>query len=241
MGAVRRARARSASRPARLDEIAFLAEQLGVSATAAERGSRRSLGYPRQTGARRPFSHADDAEERHRPAAARERQRRRRSPAERVRPPSRSTSSRRRRRAADARSRCASSAGPRSSCSCACTGRRGGGPTSTCTSRSPPWPRGRRRSRRRPKSSTSLLPHQAATALVIGYDRRASEGKNAPSAVRHADARPRRPARQDDLAALVPARPLGADPLPGRGAVHGEDQLRLRSAATTARSRRSGR
>ena len=55
--------------------------------------------------------------------------------------------------------------------------------------------------------STSPLPGEPATALVIGYDRRADEGKNTPSRsdtlmLVRAD-----PGDEDDLAALVPARP----------------------------------
>ena len=44
----------------------------------------------------------------------------------------------------------------------------------------------------------------------------------------HADARARRPRREDDLAALVPARPERRDPLPRPLAVRGEDQRRVR-------------
>ena len=61
---------------------------------------------------------------------------------------------------------------------------------------------------------------QPATALVIGYDRRADEAKGAPSRsdtlmLIRAD-----PARTDHLAALVPARPARRDRLPGEGDLH---------------------
>ena len=54
--------------------------------------------------------------------------------------------------------------------------------------------RRRRPARRRSRSS-------------IGYDQRAGIEARRPSPLRHDDARPRRPAREDDLDALVPARP----------------------------------
>ena len=71
------------------------------------------------------------------------------------------------------------------------------------------------------------LPGQPATALVIGYDRRASDAKNAPSRsdtlmLVRAD-----PDGEDDLDALVPARPPGRDPLPRPEPVDGQDQRRL--------------
>ena len=96
------------------------------------------------------------------------------------------------------------------------------------TSRSPPSRRKSAEVKEAAKRSTSPLAGQPATALVIGYDRRADEAKGTPSRsdtlmLVRAD-----PRREDDLAPLVPARPAGRDPLPGQGAVHGQDQRRLR-------------
>ena len=56
-------------------------------------------------------------------------------------------------------------------------------------------------------------PSQPATALVIGYDHRAGDGGR-PVALGHADADPRRPHHEDDLAALAPARSRRPDLLP---------------------------
>ena len=59
------------------------------------------------------------------------------------------------------------------------------------------------------------LPGQPATALVIGYDRRADEAEDAVP-LGHADARPRRPGREDDLDAVVPPRPAVEVHCPGQ-------------------------
>ena len=91
------------------------------------------------------------------------------------------------------------------------------------------------------KSLDVPLPGQPATALVIGYDRRASDAQERAVPLRHADARPRRPGREDDLDALLPARPPGRDPLPGPERVDRQDQRRLLGLRRTrARSRPCG-
>ena len=50
-------------------------------------------------------------------------------------------------------------------------------------------------------------PGHAAIALVIGYDHRAGEARERSVALGHGDAAARRPGHEDDLDALVPARP----------------------------------
>ena len=78
-----------------------------------------------------------------------------------------------------------------------------------------------------------------AVALVLGYDRRA--GERGRLALGHGDAVRADPTTQDDLAALVPARPSVADLLPGQSADRRrQDQLRLRDLRPgRARSTRS--
>ena len=80
---------------------------------------------------------------------------------------------------------------------------------------------------------------QPATALVIGYDRRAERGQERAVALGHADARARQPEERDDLAALVPARPACRDRLPGQARrTRARSTPRTRTAARRARSRR---
>ena len=89
-------------------------------------------------------------------------------------------------------------------------------------------------------SSMFRVANRAAIALVVGYDHRAGEDRTY-LALGHADADPRRPVDEVDLAALVPARPRRPDLLPGRDAVVDRPhQLRLFALrARRARSRRS--
>ena len=85
----------------------------------------------------------------------------------------------------------------------------------------------------------SRCPGSAAIALVIGYDHRAERGRRRAVALGHGDADPRRPADEDDLDALVPARPDRRRPLPGRADLRAARSTRpTPTAARRARSRR---
>ena len=77
---------------------------------------------------------------------------------------------------------------------------------------------------------------QPATALVIGYDRRADEAKGAPSRSDTLMLIRANPQERDDLAALVPARPARRDHLPGQ-----VDVRRPRSTPPTRAAARAGR
>ena len=192
----------------------------------------------RSTGARRLFSYADDTQERRRPRPHRQRQRQDAvaAGARRPRSPSTASPSRRRRSRRVARAE-RSSAGPRplsSSAPPASPAAR----TSTSTRRWPPSPR-RASTSRRPRSKLDLpIAGQPATALVIGYDRRPDEGKNAPSRSDTLMLDPREPEERDDLAALVPARPPRRDRLPGQARpTRRRSTPPTRPAARAARSR----
>ena len=155
--------------------------------------------------------YADDTEERRRARRRGQRQRQRGLPARRGQPPSPVTGSRRRpprtglglvgrillidvpRRSP--RSRSASPAAR----------------TSASTSRSQPSARTRSPVKSAAEALDIPLAKQAAIALVIGYDHRAGVEARPALALGHDDADPGRPGDEDDLAALVPARPRRAD------------------------------
>ena len=83
------------------------------------------------------------------------------------------------------------------------------------------------------------LPGQPAVALVLGYDRRVRASRDR-LALRHDHARARRPAHEDDLAALVPARPHRPDLVQApRVRLRTGSTPPMRSAARRARSRPS--
>ena len=141
---------------------------------------------------------------------------------------SRSTGSRSRRRGSARRSRSRSSAGRRSWSSWCVVGGAGGAylyvhestaelakPKSPDVKKAATAPEASRRGPARDRARDRLRPPR-------------ERGEGNAVALGHADADPRRPAHEDDLAALVPPRPAGRDRLSGEELVRRQDQLGLR-------------
>ena len=97
----------------------------------------------------------------------------------------------------------------------------------------------RRASRRRRSSSTCPLAGQPATALVIGYDRRASEAQGRAVALRHAHAGPRRPARRRRSRCSRSRATCGVEiRCPGKAPFTRQDQRRVLDCGAAGHARR---